>query len=496
MTGFSKFNRPKRPGSYARFIAKQQERVVPTTAETLVVPFIHNWGPYKQVVALNSYADFISVFGDLDGPGKVAVQQAFRGEDVPGYGGAGTVLAYRFGGSAALQADVDLSNTTPAVALTLKAKYQGTRGNGLAVTIQTNSADGTKKDVIIKDGALELERFTHLATDVAGLVAKINDDTLGSDWVEGVSVVTGVALANVANVSFTGGNDGATTVTGDWTDMLAAIEPERFAVFAPGDLTDSDVLTAVRQWANDLNEPPDVTTGKSKRFLTVVGGDADDDISAALARTEDDLGYSPYFVNLGVGTYVDEALGELTTAQLAPRVGGILVNRGETESVTLARLRGLSFGTGAPTNADCLAALEGGVTVIGRDSHTLSPLRLEKGVTAYIDNTAEKPYRIWSVPKFLMTMGGFETEVNELFAFNVVGKLPASAQSTREYVLGEARRIVAERVVSGSISALPAPVVEIDNDPPPEPTDEYVGLYYEWTFGRSTEQVFHSIVVS
>lgn len=497
MPGFSTSNRPKRAGSYTRFIAALQRTVPPTTAETVAIPFTHNWGPYKQAVTLDSYGDFLAVYGDVDGPGKIAVEQAFKGEGVEGFGGAGSVICYRFGGSTAAKATRILTNTTPATALTLRGKYEGTRGNALRVTVQTNAADGTKKDLIIKDGALVLETFTALATTPSAFRDAINNAITGSAWVTAdATVIDGVALTNVSDVAFTAGDDGTAVVAGDWTNVMNALEPERFAAFAPYDLTDSTILASLKTWVSNLNEPPDPSSNKSKRFLTVVGGNSTDDATTALARsaTLD----SPYIINFGIGTWVDRDLGELTTSKMAPRIAGILVNRGEQMSISFARLEGILRAGAQPgaTESQIVQAQDGGVLTLGRDSHTEAPWRLERARTSYRSDSTDKPNRIYKNPKFLMTMGGFETEINEIFNFKVIGKLPAASRDTREFVLGEARRIVADRVTRGVIAPVPAPRVEVTQNPPPLPTDEFVALDYEWTFGRSTEQVFNSVVVN
>lgn len=487
---FSKSNRPTRPGSYTRWVAQVQKTILSVQNETVYIPFTHNWGPLDVPVQLGSYQDFLSVYGDVNGPGKTALQQAFNGEGgVDDHWGAGTVIAHRFAGSAAAKATRTLNNTTPAVAITLSGRYFGTRGNTLRASVQVNAQDATKKDLIIKDGNIVLETFTELATATQAFVDDIN---LLSDWATAAVGVTGVALADVTDAAFAGGNDGSTLIAGDWTEVLAIAAAERFAVFSPFDLTDSTILASIKAWAHDLNAPLNVQQ-KNKRFQVVVGGGASDTVTLGITRsaTLD----SPYFINLAAGTYTDEILGVLSTSQLAPRLAGILANRGDHESLSFARLPGLVFNTNPPSDTDIGKALAAGVMVIGRDSHADAPLRFDGERTTQITNPSDQPLSIYKSPKLVFTMGNFETQINEFMAFNVVGKLPVTAKDTREFVLGEARRIVGDFVRRGAISAVPAPTVEIDLDPPPQPTDEFIALVYGWVFGRSTEQVYHSVVV-
>ena len=59
------------------------------------------------------------------------------------------MLCVRWGAAAAAKATRTLQNTTPAAALVLSAKYEGTYGNEIAVTCQDHIADSTQDELVV-----------------------------------------------------------------------------------------------------------------------------------------------------------------------------------------------------------------------------------------------------------------------------------------------------------------------------------------------------------
>jgi hypothetical protein len=484
---FSKANRPRRPGAYFNFQAAEAEPQLGSTTGTVLVPFTHSWGPSETITELNSFGDFLAIFGRGSEVGEYtegyqAVHDAFRGEGFGGRAGAGTVLAYRLVGAAGAKASKVVQNTTPANAITLTARYDGSKGNDLKVQVVANAVDSvTYNDLVIYDGSIEIERWRHAKTDITQLAADIN---AGSNWVTAGSVTSGTALGIQGSpVDFTGGDDGTTLLAADYTALMSAAEPHRFSLFAAANLTDSGILASVATWSAGLNV-------SGKRFLSVVGGAAGETVSTAVTRSA--TFNDPNVVNLGGGTYTDSKFGDVSTAQLAPRVAGILAAAGEAESITFKRLAGLSIKLGS-TNAEVLSALDGGVVTIARDSHPEAPVRLEKGLTTFTDtDDDDRPLEIYSNPKFVRTMHALELELTEFGEVNVIGRLPVN-DSTREYLVGQMSARLEAREIAGVIQA--GWTVDVDNDPPPSDSDEFIGLVYSIGFGRSLEQVFNTVVV-
>lgn len=485
---FSKANRPRRPGAYVNFEAQAAVVIEPNIASIVAIPFTHNWGPFKKATLVQSFSEWQSIYGDAtDTPGYIAVRQAFQGEDVPGYGGAGAVLAYRFGDSAAAKATKTLQNTTPANALALTARYEGTKGNDLRVTVQDDPTNSAKDELILYDGTTVLETYVYSDTDIAGLAAQINTV---SQWITATETITGVKLGYVSGVAFTGGNDGATPVGSDWTNLMSALEVERFGLFVPFDLTDGAIVASLLTWTKNLN-------ANGKRFMLVLGGALNEVVADAVSAAQ---GLNdPNVVRVGVGSVQDALLLDankrprvLSTSQLAPRIAGILAARGESKSITFARLRGLTILSG-PTESEILQAFSGGVIVLARDSNVASPVRVEKALTTWTTTTDDdRPYMIFRNPKFVRTMHGLEHDLTDWSVDNVIGKLPVN-DATRTACIAQAGAFLKARQETWIVQ--PGWAVTVDHDPPPSDDDEFVALVVAAKFGRSVEQVYWTVRV-
>lgn len=484
---FSKSARPKRPGAYVNWVAAQAVAFIPSQGSIVAVAGTTNWGPFEVSTLCTSFQQYRAIFGyDDDTPSELdkAVRQAFQGEDVLSRGGAGGVLVHRFGGSAAHKAAKTINNTAAAAAITLTARYEGSRGNNLRITTQDYAPDATKTQLIVYENTVELERFTYLDADITSLGAEINAK---SDWLTATVTVSGTALAATTSSALTTGNDGTTVIASDWTDVLSALSTESFGVLAPANLTDGSILASLVAWSQGLN-------ANGQRFMTIVGGGLSDDIDDALDRSST-IG-DENFINLGVGSLVDDTLGELSTAQLAPRVAGIVAARGEAKQITAARLGGVSAILNGADSQAIDSAIDGGVVVFTRDNYQAAPIHIEKGVTTWgvdLDST-DKPHRIFGNPKFVRTMQGIETDIRALGqAPGFIGELPVNDR-TRSWAVGEVGALLRER--EGRDVLQPGSIVSVDQDPPPSDDDEYIGLAVGLKFGRDVEQFFMSITVA
>lgn len=495
---WSPTNPPKRGGSYSRFIVKRRQTIPKSSRGRMFVPIVHDWGPFKQFVDLESFAEFIEIFGQggslgppvVYTPGFLAVYNAFKGEsaDRPG---AAQVLVYRMGAAAAAKATRTLQNTTPAVAITLTARYEGARGNNLRVRVEANAADpSNKNDLVISEGGLEYERFPHTKTDIAALAANIN---ARSGWFTAVSNITGVALAVVADQTPTGGNDGSTLVAGDWTALMTASEPQKFDVMVPYDLIDSSITTSLASWAKTSNTP--IMPGRrSKRFMLGIGGASGETLATALTRSSgiDDENV----FNVGVGSYKDTALDiTLSPSQLVPRIGGILARRGFDAAISFAHLADLEIVTG-PTDAEILSAIDtapgvGGVVVLSLDS---AGVRIEKDVTTRVSDTDDRPKETFGRIKYVMVMQAFERGLQERHEAGLLSLGLEVNDDTREYVVSDARIFLDEFLAVGAVQA--GAMVGIAADPPPSDDDEFVALDWLAKFGRTLDQIRSTFYMS
>lgn len=491
---FNKSALPKRPGAYFNFQTIPQPAIPPAVGSVVAIPFTHSWGPDGFAVTLGSMADFSALYlPDLSatGLGYRAVRQAFIGENVRGRRGAGAVVAYRMCGSAGAKATVTLQNTTPAAALTVNAIYKGTRGNNLRVTVQTDPVDGTKRDFIVLDGTVEVERFVYdptVANPLATLATAVNGV---SKWVTLAVLIDAVLLTLVTSVPLASGNDGATLIAGDWTAMEANMESQRFDYFAPFDLTDGPTIASMKTWAQNLN-------AKGRRFFTVLGGALNESVSTAVARSA--TLNDPDFVNVGVGQITDLDMLDvngnpvvLSTSQFAPRLAGVMSALGEDRSLSGSRIANVTI-QNAANESGIDSAYDGGVVVLTMDSDPDAPVHVEKGLTTYTTKTnTAVPYPIFKTPKFVRTMHDLQVEIDAWVRSNVIGQLQVNSK-TRSSVLAEMARRLQLREDAGIINS--GWSVVISANPPPLDTVEYISLDYSIGFGRSVEQVLNTITVA
>jgi hypothetical protein len=487
---FSKEARPVRPGAYFDWAAEPVETILPSIGSVVLLGIVHDWGPAEQVTPTVSLGDFQSKFGSSNTPGYRAVKQAFKGEGLQGRGGAGEVLVYRITGASGAAASADVQNTTPATALTLTAKYPGSFGNNIGYKSHAD-VDVTKNDFLIYVNGQFVETYTYDKADIQGLVDQINATSV---WVSATLGIDGTALPTTASpdviTPLATGDDGSTLVQQDWQDLITACSSARFSLFAAFDLIDPTTLTSLQQWCQQSNLG-------GRRFMLVVGGGTGDTATTAIARSTtleamSSGGGGENIVNVGVGTLIDNEFGELSTSQLAPRIAGILAARGESMSLTFARLADTVAGV-LPSDSDVTACFNGGVVVFGQDSNQASPIRVEKGLTTYTGGDSTKPYLIYRNPKFVRTMHGIELDITEWSTSNAIGSLQVN-DATRAYVVGYAHQVIQSRADRGVIQS--GFSVGIDPIPPPTDDDEFIALVYGIAFGRSVEQIFNLVYIS
>lgn len=495
---------PIRDGGYVNWKADQQDVVQPNRASIVCIPFTHNWGPYKVAKLAQSWEEWQQIFGYDVTAGSMAVKQCFVGEGVSGYGGAGAVVSYRFGNGAGVAATATLSSVTPTQLLRLTAKYVGTRGNRLNVTVRTNAQNAAWQDLLIYDGQTMLESYTYVtagATAIALLAAQIN---AFSGYVTATALADNATIVNQSATALATGTDGGAPLAADYTAMLTAVTSERFSIFVAFDNTDSSIQASITAWSQGLNLG-------GKRVDVFSGGALNEIASTAITRagTIND----PNNNTVGVGGVVDfGCVGTpvapviLSPSQLAPRLAGIFAARGGIKPLTYARLAGTDFryttalGTTysvtTASDSDHAQCIQGGVISISRDSNALSPLRLEKGITTWqTGNTdADRPYKIYKNPRYVKIMQDFEMALVDFVEQQVITPGLPLTQATKEFVIGWAMDTLSIMNLGGLIQT--GYTVDFDTTIPTTPDDDFLAVVYDWKFTRSVEQVRNTIRVS
>lgn len=468
--------KPIIPQTRIGFVGEQTVRVAPSFGETVAVPIKHDWGPMGAELTepelLASFAEWTTRYGDSDTEARTAIAGAFAGQAVRGTGGAGGVIPYRMGANA-VRAAKTLQNTTPANAITITARWKGVRGNNYSIKIDADPTNAARDRLRLLYSGVVVETYTYVKTDIAALVAAINARAVGN--ITAASLITGVALATTAGVSMTGGLDGDAITSADHLAAMDGLEFQPFSVIAPANLTDGPTQAAYLAWVRALEA--------ANRPVQFVAGGAlaetiDDAITRSVALAD------PHVVNFGVGTYHDDLLNkDLSTAQLAPRIAGILAVRGEDRALTGAELGGLHVvGTTGPSTADAEVAVQNGVTVLIHTDSEEADLRIAKGLTTYISEAdAARPRRIFEEPRFIRIMDLFTRRMKVWGDQKVIGNVPVN-QDTRDAVRQYALTLIDDLqrrglILSKAQGAIADPYVNT-----PVTTDDTIPFEFGWQF--------------
>lgn len=467
--------KPDLPSSVLRFVGETSLTIPLAYNEVVAIPLTHDWGPLGSEAeggkVVRSFAEWESLYGTGASAGRTAVVGAFRGMGLPGQGGAGGVIPFRMATGSAARAAVTLDNTAAADALTLTAKWAGTRGNDLSVVIEDDPLDAAKDRLRVRFRGGTVEQYSFTAANVADLVAQIN--ARPSKWVTATQVATGTALA-AGTFNLTGGNDGAAVTATEYAEALTALEFADFGILAPAALTSAAVKVQIATWARGMADA-------MRPVRVVLGGAAGESVDDAESElTTNALLRDPHVVRFAVGTWHDSVLGaDLSTAELAPRIAGVLAARGTKSALTAALLADLEpVGANVPTKEELIAGRDTGLTMLTRVSHPDASLAISQGVTTFIDRATDAyPYALFSEPRLV---GLFDSIVRRMTAWGydvVIGDLPVT-DDTRNLVRTELRKILDELEAEGLSEPGSGSAVV---DPPDDP-DLRDAIPYEFGF--------------
>lgn len=480
----TEFIRPDNPGSYVRFASEATQRPAASVASTVTIPITHDWGPLGSEdgsVRVNSFGEFDALFGNSDTEGRRAVLGAFIGSGVPGQPGAGSVVVFRDAVAADFRrSTLTVRNADDANAITLTARHAGTRGDRVSIVVEADPSVSANDRIRILFDDLTVERFSYPETDIDSLVAVVNER---SKWLTATRVATGRTLRATSGTSLAGGDDGETLTGREWAAALTALEFEPFSVFVGAALTDSTIQAAVHAWVQTQAD-------QMRPVFAVFGGPDDESLQDAITRT-DDLRDS-HVVSLGAGNFHDDFLdADVNTAGIAPRVAGALAGLSEERSLTNLKFAGLSVIGEAEIPTDRLVeAKEAGVTAFRRTSSPDAELKINWGVTTFIDDTvpAMDP-AIFGDPRLVRIIDLFIRGMVEWGDDNIVGNTVVN-EATKAAVRSEGTgRINALRdrglILPGETSAEQPFFNVLDPEDVDAPLDS-VPFEFGWKFGRTT----------
>lgn len=236
-----------RAGVYINFESEAPPAPVVSSTGTVAAVLPADWGPVETPFAVTNTREINRYFGtSAASKERAAILEMLRS-------GASKIIVFRVADANVATSTLTLNDTagTPAAALTVTAKYPGAFGDTLKVAVQTNLADGTKKDLIVYEGTTVRETFTgQYNSDIVSMVA-----LLGSNYVNvALAGTAGRVLANITATSLTGGNSGrASLVSSDFVDGWTGTQGEVYSTIAVA-TDDPAIQASFCAWVRDRRD--------------------------------------------------------------------------------------------------------------------------------------------------------------------------------------------------------------------------------------------------
>ncbi len=479
--------RPEIADSYFDWQREPTTQITVGPGGVVAVAATGTWGPINQVVEIADPSKVVQNFGSDSTPLTRAINDAFIGHGYAGFGGASKVQAVRIALSSAVKGTRVLNDSagSPAAALTLTAKWTGSRFNALRFTVQVSALGG--KELLILDGSFVVETYQIPATNITALAAEINAK---SKWVTAVANQASATLANVsAGTPTVSGTDGSAVTGAEWDLAFTQLDRVRWHVFAPYGLTDGTIRAAVKAWIDERN-------ANGQRSMAVTGGAVGEALATANTRSQGLNSWN--FVNLGSGSHVrtdEPGTPTRSTAELVARYAGARAFRGERAGDLMLRLAGVEIADGnGATLAEHSLARAAGTTVLERDTNAV-PVFIREAVTTYTDDSASPVdadgNKVFDADNYSDVRGvyiqqGIELDVGDIArSGNTVGNLPNTPKD-RQVILGYVRdayqRREAARIVQPGWS-----VTELNNDD----NNDYVAYLHQFRPTRSIRQLIN-----
>lgn len=257
----------------------------------------------------------------------------------------------------------------------------------------------------------------------------------------------------------------------DYTAMRDAFEARPFNVFVyPGEVDSAEQDATVAWTASNRKE--------GKHFATVFGGTAEEDQDSAVGNARSIRLADAYVINLITGVVLGDGT-ELTSAEYAPYIAGLIAGTPINKSITYANVP-VSDVTKRLRNSEINEALTSGSLVLVHDGRNV---KIEQGITTKSDEIARGKIRV------MRARQAVATDIPATAKERYIGKIdnnPAGQVS-----LIAAIKAYLETLETNNV--LMNPVVE--PDPERESKGDCVFLSISYTEVDSMERIFLTINV-
>ncbi|WP_290779450.1 phage tail sheath N-terminal beta-sandwich domain-containing protein [Exiguobacterium sp. UBA5002] len=414
---------------YVRFNIATTSGVESSARGTLLMPIRADWGPINQIVTVRSMDEAKTAFGS--GQSAFLLQDAFLNsafirEDGTSVVSLKEIKVYRLAASAAKEASLDLTS------IKVKARYKGARGNQFAVTVRPVIGDNNKKELLLTENALQLEKLTFASND--DLVAL----AANSKYIR-VEKVTDALPANVVAQLLTAGHSGEAVTALDYGEFLEVAKPEYANAIIHDGVSDSAIQAMFLDFVR--------TQRPNGQFVkTALGGLASADvnyygaISTMQKAYKEGVEYSPaqqavLALAAAISIPVNRSLaGHLTIFDDLEKLSDVDANQKIEEGYLLLKAEGKNVVYNAPVNSMT-------------DFSRLDPL-------IGIDADADPDAALRDLQQ-IQTINVFDliTEEQE-FVFKKYFRSQSNSPSKRDAVAEKIKQLVLEPLASSNIEVI------------------------------------------
>jgi hypothetical protein len=327
-----------------------------TAFGTVLIVGTADWGPLGTPIEIRNEAEVTKYLGSDDtSPAVIATREALRQ-------GPSLVLFHRISlASADEKASKTLNDSLSAACLTVTAKYEGVFGNTIKVEVVDNPTAGSK-DLRIYVGSQRREVWS--GADAEAIAAAAVDSNLVDVAATGTA---GRDPVNIAATALTGGDNGTSVTSTEFTAALDEIGAYDFRTFAL--LTsDTSIQQSTRTWAASKR-------AGGKRIVYFAGSALAETFSNRLSQVQalnsESTAYVVTDYTTTDGVAVPAYVGAAVIAALYARYG--------TESVTFKAVEGAATVTNPIDEDDWSDALTYGMVAF---SEYDGEVVVEQGLTS------------------------------------------------------------------------------------------------------------------
>ena len=363
-----------RAGLYQRYQNRGSNAIAGAVNGIVAATYKSNWGPLGKVQTIGS--DEAGNLAVLLGGGANStadiVTEAFNG-------GASTVLAVRLGtgGTNGTLTLKDTTETTPADAINLTAKYPGSRA--FKITIREKLGDSTSREFMVSEGDTVREKFTFKVSadgEVDELIATINASSAYFTAEKAASYAGTGKLALIAEQAITVGTD-PTSNTESYSDAFNLLEPYTFNTLCV-DSADVAVHALLATYIDRVYRG-----GKIECFGVVaepITVDLEDRMSHSAAFND----YNMVYIS---GGWRDATGAEYQGYKAAGRMAGMIAATSSNTSLTHTAISGAVEPLELLTNSQYEAAIKAGMVTFSTSPE--GTVWIESAITTLVTPSGE-----------------------------------------------------------------------------------------------------------